>query len=208
MKKRFLTTVAIITFSFTQAQDVKFGTKFGLNISTLTKDIHQTKNKLGYHVGGFAEIKITDDFSIQPEILYSTQGTKAVQYYSNTSINTKMDLTQDLNYLNIPIMVKIYIFDKFYLETGPQIGFLLKAEQKAVATGTIYGQPIYQTETIDNKDQLNSKDFGVNLGIGVNLSESFGAGLRYSLGLSNIDNQSRNSEISNSNIAISILYNL
>jgi hypothetical protein len=208
MKKRLLTALAVISLSFTQAQEVKFGTKVGLNISNLAGDISDANNKIGFHIGGFAEIELSDMFSLQPEILYSTQGTKSEQNFYFPSGGLNIDLTQKLSYLNIPIMAKLYLVENFYIEVGPQIGFLLTAEQIGEASGSIYGQPYTSSETIDNKDSLNSTDYGLNMGLGIKLSERFGAGVRYSLGLSNIDKETKNSEVNNRNIGISLMYNL
>jgi hypothetical protein len=32
------------------------------------------KSKIGFHIGGFLEYSINTKFSIQPEVLYATQG--------------------------------------------------------------------------------------------------------------------------------------
>lgn len=207
MKKVLLTAAAVMTFGLMQAQEVKFGAKVGLNISNVSGDIEESKNKVGFQIGGFAEIKVTDKFSIQPEMLYSTQGTKADQTYADADGSFNIDLTQKLNYLNIPVMAKYYVDKKFYVEAGPQIGFLLSAEQKAEASGVYFGQPVNETETVDNKSSLNSTDFGVNIGLGYNFSDKVGANLRYTSGLSDVDKDAKDSEIYNSNIGISISYN-
>ena len=207
MKKILFTTVAIMAFGLMNAQEVKYGAKVGLNLSNVTGDIEDTKNKTGLLIGGYAEIKVTDKFSVQPEISYSAQGTKAEDSYSDMYGSITIDLTQKLNYLNVPVMAKYYVDKKFYLEAGPQIGFLLSAEQKAVAKGIYYGESAYETETVDNKSSLNSTDFGINIGLGFNFTDKIGANLRYTSGLSDIDKEDSNSEIYNSNIGISISYN-
>lgn len=206
MKKILLTATAVMAFGLMQAQEVKYGAKVGLNISTLTGDIENTNNKIGFHIGGFAEIKVSDKFSVQPEILYSSQGTKGEETYTDLSGSFKVNLTQELSYLNIPVMAKYYVAEKFYLEAGPQIGFLLSAEQKGEASGIYNGQPFNVSQTVDNKDTLNSTDFGLNFGLGFNISKNVGAGVRYTAGLSNLDKETENSTINNSNIGISILY--
>lgn len=207
MKKILFTTVAIMALGLMNAQEVKYGAKVGLNLSNVTGDIEDTKNKTGLLIGGYAEIKVTDKFSVQPEISYSAQGTKAEDSYSDMYGSITIDLTQKLNYLNVPVMAKYYVDKKFYLEAGPQIGFLLSAEQKAVAKGIYYGESVYETETVDNKSSLNSTDFGINIGLGFNFTDKIGANLRYTSGLSDIDKEDNNSEIYNSNIGISISYN-
>ena len=76
MKKILLTAAAVFALSYANAQDVKFGAKAGLNLSNFTGDVENTSTKVGFQVGGFAEIKISEKFAVQPELLYSLQGTK------------------------------------------------------------------------------------------------------------------------------------
>ncbi len=76
-----------------------------------------------------------------------------------------------LNYLNIPLMGKYYLTKGFSLETGPQIGFLLSAKDKDT----------------DVKGAFNTVDFGVNFGLGYKLDNGLHFGVRYNLGLSDIN---------------------
>ena len=207
MKKVLLTVAAVMAFGLMNAQEVKYGAKAGLNLSNLAGDVENADMKVGFQIGGFAEIKVSDKFSVQPELLFSTQGAKSEESYSDMYGSITIDLTQKLNYLNVPVMAKYYVDKKFYLEAGPQIGFLLSAEQKAVAKGIYYGESVYETETVDNKSSLNSTDFGINIGLGFNFTDKIGANLRYTSGLSDIDKEDSNSEIYNSNIGISISCN-
>ncbi|MDA6069426.1 PorT family protein [Flavobacterium sp. AC] len=190
MKKIILAAIAVMAFGFTNAQQTRFGIKGGLNISTLVGgDVEDTKSLVGFHVGGFAEIKIFDKFFIQPELLYSTQGTKV-----DGPLGTDADLK--LNYLNIPVLAKYYIVDKFSVEAGPQLGILLSAK----ANGS------------DFKDYTRSVDFGFNIGAGYNFTDNLSVGLRYTIGLSPItDNEIDNTEdyydsAKNSNLALSLAY--
>lgn len=164
MKKLLLTAAAVFAFGFTNAQETKFGVKAGLNMADLSgDDTDGIDSKIAFHVGGFAEIKLTDKFAVQPELLYSAQGGKADGGKYN------------FDYINLPIMAKFYITDQFSVEAGPQVGFLVSAKVKPDSG-----------DTQDVKDQLKSTDFGVNVGLGYNLTENFTAGLRYNLGLSQV----------------------
>lgn len=174
MKKIILTAAAVFAFGFANAQDVKFGVKGGLNVATLTGDVDNADSKVGFHVGGFAEIKVSDKFAVQPELLYSTQGAKFEGSESGVSYEAKTNLS----YLNIPVMAKYYVAEGFSLEAGPQIGFLTSAKYKLEAAG--------EEAEEDAKDFYESIDFGVNFGAGYNFTENLSAGLRYNLGLSNI----------------------
>ena len=183
MKKVVFTVVAVVAFGISYAQEVKFGAKAGLNLSTLTGD-DDTAMKVGFQVGGFAEIGISEKFAIQPELLYSEQGTK----YDGTG-----DPSLHLNYLNIPVMAKFYVANGLSLEAGPQVGFLLSAKLKTDAGDG------------DFKEYVNSTDFGLNFGVGYDLTANIALGVRYGFGLSDV-NKDGNDSIKNSNLALALGY--
>ena len=186
MKKVLLTAVAVMAFGLSNAQDVKFGAKAGLNMSNVTGDVEGAEMKVGFQVGGFAEIKISDKFAVQPELVFTSLGDK--EDFMGTTV------TNNLNYIAIPVMAKYFVAEKFNIEAGPQIGFLMSA--KAEADG----------ESVDIKDALNSTDFGLNLGFGYDFTENIGVGLRYTAGLSNILKDSGDLKANNSNIALTVGY--
>ena len=183
MKKVFLSVAAFILFGATQAQDVKFGVKAGLNVSDFMGDVNGNSSRIGFHVGGLAEIKISEKFALQPELLYSDQGTKFD------------DGTIDLGYLNVPVMVKYFVAEKFSLEAGPQVGFLVSAKANP-DTGS----------SVDIKDSYNTIDFGILAGASYDFTENIFAGLRYNLGLSNIEKDSGDDKVQNSNLSLSVGY--
>ena len=179
MKKIILTLAVVFAFGYANAQKAKFGVKGGLNIATLTGDVEDASSLIGFQIGGFAEIKISEKFSIQPELMYSSQGASS-------------DLGGDLklDYINIPVMAKFYVAKSFSLEAGPQIGFLVSAK----ADGE------------DVKDFVSSTDFGFNFGAGYDFTEKLSAGLRYNLGLSNVDDSDSGDSIKNAVISITLGY--
>lgn len=173
MKKITLSLLAIFAFSgvtFAQTPDIKLGAKAGLNISTVS-DLDDSKSRTGFHVGALAEIFINEKFSVQPEILYSTQGAKS----SNLG-GFSYKLT--LDYLNIPIMAKYYVMDGLSVQAGPQIGFNVKAEMERKLLG--------EKETKDIKDEINTVDFGLNFGAGYELPIGLFFDARYNLGFTKI----------------------
>src|SRR5690606_35993703 len=123
MKKITLTLLGLVAFSTSALaqQEVKFGPKAGVNFATFNgKDAGDAKMLTSFHVGAFAEIMFTDQFAIQPEVLYSAQGAKSEEM--GTDIKVKAD------YINIPIMAKYYVIDNLAIEAGPYVGFLMKSE--------------------------------------------------------------------------------
>ncbi|MBS7232296.1 PorT family protein [Flavobacterium psychroterrae] len=178
MKKVLLSAVAVMAFMSVSAQETRFGVKAGANLSTFGGDAEDAKSLVGFQVGGFAEIKLTDKFAIQPEILFSTQGAKSEESGLGYSYEDKILLS----YLNIPVMAKYYVAEKFSVEAGPQIGFLLSAKDKYEFSDNGMSDSGKQ----DVKDNYESIDFGVNFGAGYDFTENLSVGLRYNLGLSNI----------------------
>ncbi|WP_343616398.1 porin family protein [Flavobacterium sp.] len=190
MKKIILSAIAILAFGFANAQQTRFGVKGGLNISTLVGgDVDNTKALIGFHVGGFAEIKIIEKLAIQPELLFSAQGTR-VDGFGGQDNDLK------LNYINIPVLAKYYITKQFTVEAGPQLGFLVSAK----------------AEGEDVKDGFKSVDLGFNFGAGYNFTDNFSAGIRYTVGLSNVgdydvdDIDEYYDSPKNSNLALFIAY--
>lgn len=196
MKKIILTALAVFAFSFANAQETKFGAKVALNIASLTGDMENSSSLVGFQIGGFAEIKISEKFAIQPELLYSAQGGKE----SYIEEGDEVEVLAKLGYINIPIMAKYYVAKSFSLEVGPQIGFLTSAKAEIKAGG--------ESLEVDLKDNFNSVDFGLNLGAGYDFTEKLSAGLRYNLGLANIAKTEAgdDSELQNSVFSISVGY--
>jgi len=164
MKKLFLVTaIAVLGLSNVNAQKVKFGVKAGLNLAFITGDNSKDFDpNTDFHFGVMSEFKISDKFSLQPELIYSGQG-------ADTNIESEGSIA--LNYLNMPIMGKYYVTERLSLEAGPQIGYLLSTKGGS----------------LDYKDLLKPIDFGVNFGVGYKLDNGLNFGARYNLGLSNIN---------------------
>lgn len=184
MKRIFLTVIAVLAIGSMNAQEIKYGVKAGLNISTFNGDVadFDVKSKAGFHIGALVEIKLTDKFSIQPELLYSMQGAKTEFSFSDefSSASEKNDIK--LGYLNIPIMAKYYVAPGFSVEAGPQIGFLLSAKNEYTAHYFI-GEELSDSGERDIKDATKSVDFGFNFGAGYDFTDNIFVQARYNLGL-------------------------
>ena len=180
MKKILLAAVLFIATSATiQAQLLKLGVKAGVNFANQTGDFPEAIDKEGitsYHAGLVAEVKLLEKFAIQPELLYSTQG--ATYKFADA----QEDFKNELAYLSIPVMAKIYMTKSLSLEVGPQASFLLS-----------------QKNDVDFED-ANTFDFALNAGLGLKITESIFVQGRYSLGLTDV---SPNADIRNSVIQLS-----
>lgn len=166
-----------------QTEKVKVGVKAGLNLAALTFDESElnSSNKTGFTAGVMVEVPLTKNFSLQPELLYSQQGTK-ISFSDPDVTNSQFKSTIDLNYLNIPVMLKYYVVKGLSIQAGPQIGILLKANNK------------YQDNFLgyENKETLNLKEYStgidtsVNFGLGYQFKDKFYTDLRYNVSYSNV----------------------
>lgn len=174
MKKLILLTAALLAFCAAKAQfDVNnftYGAKVGLNATNISNS--DMKNKLSFHLGAFAEWKLSDFVGIQPELVYSRQGARD-KYDENGS---KVKVKTRVNYLNIPILAKLYVLEDLSVDLGPQFGFALNAKSK------------YKVGGHTSKDKItnnNTFDFSFAVGASYNFDD-FIFSARYNIGLSNM----------------------
>jgi hypothetical protein len=156
MKKLFLIvfTVFLTTTSFSQGID--FGIKVGANFTNLT-NVEDATLKKGFVFGGFVTLKFSDKFSAQGDLLYSQQGAIVDIGYTD-------DI--HLDYINFPIVIKYYIFERLNIQAGPQFGLVVDVN-------------------IDNSDYETFDVTGV-LGIGFDLPLNLRVTGRYNIGVTDI----------------------
>lgn len=181
MKKSIL-LVAIALFAFTtvSAQEyVMFGAKGGVNFSTFSGDgvsaFTDNNGRTSFHLGLLAEIPMSERFSIQPEVLYSGQG------YDLVSRDNANDIEYQLDYINIPIIAKFYVFEGLALEAGPQVGFLVNSEIDSERSFLDDDNSIPL-----NDDQFNKTDFSLALGASYKFRGGLFVNGRYNIGLREI----------------------
>ncbi|HLX90308.1 MAG TPA: porin family protein [Puia sp.] len=171
MKKSMLLLMAAISISLTQAQNISFGAKAGLNIASLSgSDVSGATSRVSFHIGGLAQIPLTGMLSLQPELVYSSQGAKINANGSQETLS--------LGYLNLPILLKYSTSVGVYFESGLQFGLDLSGKVSANGTST------------DVKKDVNSLDVSWPIGAGYLTSMNLGFDARYNLGLTNDENKS------------------
>lgn|SRR5215203_167474 len=175
MKKKILLLgiVAINCASFGQRIDI--GIKGGVNFSKLEIPDINTSSKTGYHFGAYSLLKF-GKLGIQPEVIFSQQG-------------SKVDLGNwDAKYINIPVILKLYLAAGFNLQAGPQFGFLNKAE--------LDGNSI--------KQDLKKADVSLGLGLGWDTPIGLNIDARYNLGMTDNSDDSAYETIKNQVFQLSL----
>jgi hypothetical protein len=165
------------TLTTPMTKAVRFGIKAGVNLATMRADNISPEpdfnTKTSFNAGFLVNVPFgTSNFALQPELLYSGQGTKIKETTGVISPTTN-SYEQDLSYLTLPIMVQWKSTGGFFVETGPQPGLLIRA--KSDATGS----------NVDNKDQFDKFDLEWGLGLGYLSRIGLGIGARYNYGLTN-----------------------
>ena len=155
---------ALLVFIFGEkaaTENFHFSLKAGVNLSMIT-NIEEGKNRTGFNFGLVNNIKLTEKFSLLPEfIALSPRGVKDVPTLS-TGIPELDELLgnpeftdRKLNYIDIPLLVKYHITDRWSISAGPQISFLVSAED-IYRSAPIEGVTL-KTE-LDIKDEFNNID--------------------------------------------------
>jgi hypothetical protein len=175
MKKAILVMLTSASFMFVSAQ-VQFGVKAGYNLANLTTSPSQSgiTSNSDFSAGILASIPLFSSCSLQPEVLYSGQGASFSDSFATGKVN--------YGYLNVPVHFKYQHSSGLFAETGPQIGFLLSAKEKA------------DGQTVDTKSNTQSTDFSWAFGLGYKLPFGLGIDARYNLGLTNLAKGSSSSK--------------
>lgn len=172
MKKLNAFVLATLLSLCAAAQEkAKFGLKGGLNFSKLNySDNRSTDWRTSLHVGGLAHVHITPSFSLQPEIYYSSQGSKIPNPFGADKMNL------NLSYINVPVLLQYNFGNGFRLQGGPQLGVLVGVSDK------VNGVELNQYST----DNFKTVDFSIPLGLSYLGFSGFGIDTRYNIGLTNV----------------------
>ncbi len=167
MKRIFF--LLIVTGTAFSANAQTFGIKGGVNLAntqTTELDVNRSGDMvIDFHLGAFANFELNDIISIQPELLYSREGS-ANDDFLNERVRFQM------NFMQVPILVKLAVADGFTIHLGPQTGFLVSRKLKSDAVTLDIEENVYQNIV-----------FSAVAGAGLELNEKVGIGGRYNHGL-------------------------
>lgn len=168
-----LAAVLAMSASAAFAQHFEWGVKAGLNLAKQTK-FDGVKMRVGLHVGVFGEYVISDFWGVQGELLYSQMGSKReyeiddLHGMTNRESSTN-DFLYKNNYIVLPILAKLYVWNKLSVDLGPQFGYMISAKE---------GSFNYYKEFVETKF-----DVSVAMGLSYKFFGKLDVSARYNLGL-------------------------
>lgn len=178
MNTKFLTIVLILSIIFNiNAQDnnkSNTGIKVGYNLAAVSFDGDtETGQRHGFHAGLYGESFLLKALALQVELLYSQQG-----YELKDDSGT---FTQKFDYINLPLLLKIYPSENFFLEAGPQVGYSISHKEEFDSNFGLFDT--------SQEFEPNNFDWGLNFGGAIKTDSGVSLGVRYHLGLGNVYNE-------------------
>lgn len=166
MRKYFFVAALLILCNIiSRAQEVDFGVKTGININTVKyRQSAGEMASVGYYAGLMAQIPISDQLFIRPEVQYSLKGFRYPAVGAAGSGNVRF------HYIAVPLLAGFPIGDKFAALIGPEIGFLTSAKSK------------FASGTIDVGNNYQKFDWGLDLGGQYKVTPELGVAVRYNYG--------------------------
>ena len=178
-----------------------------------------------YTVGLGYNIKVNNNLSLRPEILYTEKGNmiKWSDSYSEVDYTEEYDIeiTTRMLWIEVPVLAVYHLTPKVNIFCGPYLESYLSGEVKikVKATARMGGETYSQSETDTEDleaDDINALNYGVVFGGGYTINPKLSIEGRYSYGLSSLDKQPENwddefgeyevSDIRNSGIFIMLNY--
>ena len=213
--RHFLTSILLLAASLTahaqyQAGDMFVYPRIGFAITNLTnnniyynmdsKEL-DSKAKAGLTVGVEAERFISAPLSVSAGVMYTNQGYKYPDYgvddkNAKTFWNCE-DSKVTMHYLQVPVMLNLYVADGLAFKAGVEMGYLLHSKAQSVMTdGIIDSDNNYVVKTTKRQSAKNTdiyRRFDLSIPMGASYEYMhLVLGLRYHLGLANLSKVEKN----------------
>lgn len=174
MKLMIAFVTLLLTTSLSQAQFLKLGIKGGANLSKISGKSFKDEYGLGYFAGAFAEIKLSENWYLNPEVQFGENRARRGSGFSNIYQNlANLDTLKGikLHYLTIPVLAGYKISNLFSVQAGPQFGYLIDRNENLLQNG---------------KSAFSKGDLSLLAGVNLHVSK-FRASLRYAWGIKSIN---------------------
>ncbi len=143
-----------------------FGVKAGVNYSNVYDsegEDFSADPKFGFVGGAFLAVPIGSFLGIQPEILYSQKGFKAV----GRILGSSYEFTRTTSYIDVPVFVAIKPSKMFTILAGPQYSYLVSQKDEFVSSI----MSTAQMQEFEN-DNLRKNTLSIAGGVDINVRHS------------------------------------
>jgi len=204
MKKIFFVfSLALLGFIAgpASAQQISIGVKGGYNHATWEGDAVQSLNSLvtlsegyasttarsGFHVGGYVRIPVSPVFSIEPGAYYSQKGMQITGQFSSEQLdflNMRATITNKADYIDVPLLAKVFVTEGLHFYGGPQVSFLLSNNVNTKAS--VIGFNVLNTD-LNFDSPFRKTDVGLVGGVGYRFQNGLNLSAGYDYGLNTVD---------------------
>jgi hypothetical protein len=174
------------------SESVKFGLDGGVNFADLG-NVDPSDSKANFNLGFYFDILIQENtnwYLHTGVLVKSPMGSKGLDVYSLDdpgldSVFAGGTIDRQLRYFNVPLLVRYKFGNQFFIEAGPMLGLLSKAND-------VFYNEVNEEEDLSfrNKvtDQYKRFDAGIQAGVGYHLMKGTGMnfGVRYYQGFMDI----------------------
>lgn len=149
------------------SENVQGGIKFDVVWTTLS-GLSGAERLRSWDLGGFLDVKLNSRLSLQPEFTFKVPaGAQSLPFVptgqpavdSAFAAASNVSVTRQLGYVTVPVLLKLKA-GRFHFAAGPQIGYVVKAEDHYIGTVTRTDDLSY---THSLWSRVNRWDTGVNL---------------------------------------------
>jgi hypothetical protein len=190
------------------------GGKLGLNYTLISTTIDPEPDEapdqgsgVGFHIGGYVQLSISDHVGVRPELLFSMRGFQEDRITTSTSTGpfgtTVTDRSESenrtsYNYVEVPLLLSFQAGQKFGVQIGPGLGLLMggKVKSSGSHTQTVTDGGTTTTTTTDFEettrgsdvtDDLRKVEIGGVVGMIYETEGGVNFGIRYWRGLNTLN---------------------
>lgn len=197
---------------------VDIGAKAGLNYNIWSAakgsqyppgfDDPESSNGVGFHLGAYFNIGISDKVAFRPEVLFSTRGVKETEDETDTFTIGNAQITERTNgdgkikasYIEVPLLLAIMPAEGFGIHVGPvaalRMGWNFEYDYTITTTTTIGGDSEVETLRLAGSSATDTGVRGLDLGLALGFAYEFENGLnlgfRYTRGLTTVNDNKQN----------------
>ncbi|SDD14322.1 Outer membrane protein beta-barrel domain-containing protein [Algoriphagus faecimaris] len=163
--RKILILFFVIGFYF--SAEAQFGVRAGLSSSNFSNTNFNAN--VGIHVGGYYTILASEFFSVEPGIQFSQKGFETIDPPTSNEVDER------LNYVEVPVLVRLNFIPAVNVFAGPQFGALVSRKRTEEGNN--------QTST----EPVKGYDISGVVGLQALLPRGFNLQVSYDLGLTSVN---------------------